>query len=152
MLLFKHYHVQPILKKIKIATRRMGHKRWKINSVHEAKTDYTAEGRFGKIKVTEEPYQQKLSMMTPKDAQAEGGYTIHDCCKEKNIDRIYVRTICKKCKHAKTCFQIVWVNINGVWNPDITPWVVWFELVEEVSQQQPVHPTSRLRYYNTTFI
>jgi len=149
MILFKPYHVQPILKGTKIETRRMGHKRWRKSSIHEAKTDYSGNSRFARIRIKEEPFQQELKLMTNTDAKAEGLYTIHDTCKSKHIDKAYIRTFCKRCNHVNTCYQVVWVNINGSWKPDTKPWVVKFELIEKIVYK-PV--STMLRIYNTEFV
>ncbi|HWQ96032.1 MAG TPA: hypothetical protein VN368_01545 [Candidatus Methylomirabilis sp.] len=131
MILFKPEFVPKILNGEKTETRRYGVKRWGNGSVHQAKTNFSEGGGFAKIKIIKEPYQQELKTMQDTDAKAEGGFTIHESCKSKMIDKIYARMACRKCSHNGTCFQFVWLKMNGAWKPDNKPWVVTFETVKE---------------------
>lgn len=115
----------------KTQTRRFGAKRWMLNAIHQAKTTYAEDGIFAKLRIVKEPFQQELGKMTQSDAMCEGGFTIHDKCKTKAIDKIYARMACKKCQHSETCFQLMWVRINGTWRPRDKPWVVEFEKLKD---------------------
>ena len=105
MILFHPEHVQPILDGIKIKTRRLGKKRWKVNSVHKAKTEMISKDYFAQLRVLT-LHQEPLGAMTEKDAWDEGGYTLGG-------------------------YKEVWENINGAgsWDPDRVVWVVQFERV-----------------------
>lgn len=105
MILFQPEHVQPILDDIKIKTRRLGSCRWKVNSIHKAKTVMISRDYFALLRILT-IYQEPLGSMTEKDALEEGGYTLEGYKKE-------------------------WEKINGLnsWNPDLVVWVVQFERV-----------------------
>jgi len=126
MILFKPYHVNSILHGLKTCTRRLGFKRWNVGSIHEAKTKYTSDSCFAHLRIFK-VYQQQLKFMTINDANAEGGYTIHDC-KITPVNKETLQT-CQSCSHYKTCFQVVWTKINGSWNPEEHVWVIYFECV-----------------------
>ena len=128
MILFKQFHVPLILNGTKTVTRRAGLKRWNKDAVHEAKTSYTSEP-FARLRIMDEPYKEKLSSLTPQEAKAEGGYTVHERCLNKTMDKLFLRTFCNNCHNSDDCFQKVWININGNWNPNDTPWVVRFKVL-----------------------
>lgn len=134
MIFFKPILIPLILDNIKTVTRRVGHNRWNKGAIHQARTSYNTSP-FALLRITSEPFIQHLRDMTPSDAYAEGGYTLHNCI-AKTIDKIYVRAICNNCAHASTCFQKLWVSINDKWNPDEPVWVVNFELVKPKSHTE----------------
>lgn len=105
MILFHPEHVQPILTNLKIKTRRLGEKRWKVNSVHKAKIAMISKDYFALLRVLT-LHQEPLGAMTETDAREEGGYTLERYKEE-------------------------WERINGdgSWDPDLVVWVVQFERV-----------------------
>lgn len=105
MILFKPEHVQPILDDLKIKTRRIGKKRWNVNSVHRAKTEMMSKDYFALLRILT-LHREPLGAMTEKDAWDEGGYTLSGYKEE-------------------------WEKINGKgsWDPDLVVWVVQFERV-----------------------
>ncbi len=143
MILFKKYHVKPILCGLKICTRRSGLKRWNKGSIHEAKINYNSDSCFASLKIIGEPYREKLSLITSVSANHEGGYTIHEC-KDKFMNKKMVKDICSKCHNHDTCFQIVWVEINGEWNPEDVAWVVYFKCLTKANDVLPMANTVAL--------
>lgn len=105
MILFQTEHVQPTLDGIKIKTRRLGSCRWKVNSIHKAKTAMVSRDYFALLRILT-IHREPLGAMTEKDAQEEGGYTLEGYKKE-------------------------WEKINGLnsWDPGLVVWVVQFERV-----------------------
>lgn len=105
MILFHPEHVQPILDDLKIKTRRLGKKRWKVDRVHKAKTEMISKDYFALLSILT-LHQEPLGAMTEKDAWDEGGYTLEGYKEE-------------------------WEKINGLgsWDPDLVVWVVQFERV-----------------------
>lgn len=105
MILFHPEHVQPILDGIKIKTRRLGKKRWKVNSVHKAKTFMISQDYFALLRILT-LHREPLGAMTEKDAWDEGGYTLSG-------------------------YKDEWEKINGAgsWDPVVMVWVVQFERV-----------------------
>lgn len=78
MLLFKPYHVWPIINKVKRHTRREWDKRRVLSgSMQQCKTQMiTQKDDYFAMVYIEEVYKQPLGDMTEVDAQAEGGYTL----------------------------------------------------------------------------
>lgn len=110
MLLFKPYHVVPILNGSKVATRRV----WKRRRVCEqsfqkAKLKMMSKEFFALLYV-HEVFQQPLGEMTEFDAQEEGGYTLAQ-------------------------FKTIWEEINGPWDDSLVVWVVKFELEKEIRRE-----------------
>jgi hypothetical protein len=107
MILFRPEHIQPILAGIKTKTRRMGKRRWKIGSIHRAKTVMLSRDYFALLRILT-VHQELLGGMTEKDAWDEGGYTLENYKEE-------------------------WEKINGkgTWNPDLVVWVVGFKRILE---------------------
>ncbi len=105
MILFRPYHVQPILDDLKVKTRRLGKRRWNVESVHKAKTAMIKKDYFALLRILT-LHREPLGAMTEKDAWEEGGYTLSGYRKE-------------------------WENINGhgSWDPELVVWVVQFERV-----------------------
>lgn len=105
MILFQSEHVQPIHEGIKIKTRRLGSCRWKIGSVHKAKTAMIRRDYFALLRILT-LHQEPLGAMTEKDAWDEGGYTLSG-------------------------YRNEWEKINGrgSWDPGLVVWVVQFEQV-----------------------
>ena len=105
MILFHPEHVQPILDDLKVKTRRLGKKRWNVNSVHQAKTAMISRDYFALLRILT-LHREPLGAMTEKDAWDEGGYTLEGYRKE-------------------------WEKINGdgSWDPELLVWVVQFERV-----------------------
>lgn len=86
-------------------TRRVGKKRWNVGAIHQVKTGFRKDDRFGSVKildVTREP----LCMITEEDARAEG----YDSVRE---------------------YREIFRKIYGMWKPGLNVWVVDFELVED---------------------
>lgn len=114
MILFHPEHVQPILSDLKVKTRRLGGKRWNVNSVHRAKTAMLSKDYFSLLRILT-LHREPLGAMTEKDAWDEGGYTLSGYKEE-------------------------WEKINGQgsWDPGLVVWVVQFERVfnlEEICKQ-----------------
>ena len=105
MILFHPEHVQPIFDDLKIKTRRLGKKRWIMESVHKAKTAMISKDYFALLRILT-LHREPLGAMTEKDAWEEGGYTLPGYKKE-------------------------WEKINGdgSWDPELLVWVVQFERV-----------------------
>lgn len=104
MILFKKEHVDPILKGRKTQTRRTGRKRWKVGAVRQAKTDYSNESEFAKIRILS-VHQEQLGDITEDDAVAEG---------------------CNSIEEYKAVFQ----DIYGHWDENSLVWVIDFERVD----------------------
>ncbi len=105
MLLFKTYHVEPILSGKKTQTRRAWkNPRAKVGSVHLAKTEMLAGTHFAKVKILR-VWKERLGDISPEDAQAEGGYTQRQ-------------------------FAEIFEAINGSYDPDLEITAVEFEVVE----------------------
>jgi len=72
VILFKPEHVAPILAGRKTQTRRLvGKRRWKVGTVHLAKTGYRRDQTFARIRITT-VRQERLGDITETDAIAEG--------------------------------------------------------------------------------
>lgn len=110
MILFQPEHVQPIIDGIKIKTRRPGKKRWRVESVHKAKTEMISRDYFALLRILT-LHQEPLGAMTEKDAQEEGGYTLEGYKKE-------------------------WEDIHGPcsWDTELVVWVVQFERVYSLDE------------------
>lgn len=104
-ILFHPEHVRPILDDLKIKTRRLGKKRWKVNSVHKAKTAMISKEYFALLRILT-LHQEPLGAITETDAWDEGGYTLEG-------------------------YYAEWERINGKgsWDPELVVWVVQFERV-----------------------
>ncbi len=100
--------MQPVLDGIKIKTRRPGKKRWRVESVHKAKTAMISTDYFALLRILT-LHQEPLGAMTEKDAHEEGGYTLEGYKKE-------------------------WEKINGSWDPGRVVWVVQFERVYNLDE------------------
>lgn len=105
MILFKPMFVGPILAGTKTQTRRTGSKRWKIGSIHQAKTSYAKDAVFAKLRIVA-IRQEKLGEMTEADAVAEGFSCV-------------------------MAFQNAFRSMYGTWDADQLVWVIDFELVKE---------------------
>lgn len=106
MILFHPEHVQPIHDDLKVKTRRLGKKRWNVNSVHQAKTAMISKDYFALLRILT-VHQEPLGAMTEKDAWDEGGYTLSGYKEE-------------------------WEKINGKgsWDPGLVVWVVQFAAID----------------------
>jgi uncharacterized protein YqfB (UPF0267 family) len=103
LLLFKDWHIQPILRGEKTQTRRVWKApRAKVGSVHLAKTQMLSEYYFAKLRILKVE-KQRLGDISEEDAMKEGGYTLSE-------------------------FKNIWIQINGDWNPDLEVYVVEFKL------------------------
>lgn len=103
MILFKDWHINPILRGEKNQTRRIWKKpRAKVGSVHLAKTQMLSTYYFAKLLITG-IRKEKLCQITPEDAMKEGGYSVEE-------------------------FVDIWNQINGKWSPDLEVTVIDFEL------------------------
>jgi len=102
MILFKPEHVPMILNHTKTQTRRKGKRRWKVGSVHQAKTNFKKDSTFASVlilAVREEP----LGAITEAGAKAEGYNSVAE-------------------------YQEVFKKIYGAWEPDEEVHVVDFEV------------------------
>jgi hypothetical protein len=110
MILFKPEHVPMILNHTKTQTRRKGKRRWKVGSVHQAKTNFKKDSAFANLRilaVREEP----LGCITTEDAKAEGYNSIAE-------------------------YQQVYKRIYGTWEPEEEVHVVDFELEKALEVQK----------------
>lgn len=104
MILFHPEHVQPILTGMKIKTRRLGERRWNVNSVHKAKIAMISRDYFALLRILT-IHREPLGAMTEQYAWDEGGYTLSGYKEE-------------------------WEKINhSPWDPELVVWVVQFERV-----------------------
>lgn len=109
MILFKKYHVAPIISGVKTQTRRLGAGRWKIGATHQAKINYYKSGCFALIQILE-VHSERLGAISPEDALAEGYPTVE-------------------------AYLAAFKEINKVKDPAYLDWVVWvvkFRLVTAV--------------------
>jgi len=74
MILFKRYHVYPLITGVKTYTRRFWKYPRRVGSIHKCQHDFT-DFFFGTITITD-VCVQPLGMMTEEDAYNEGGYTL----------------------------------------------------------------------------
>lgn len=106
MMLFKDKHIKDIKEGRKTVTRRC----WKRKMAKQGGIYPMQQRMFqpksecpGFIRVTEEPFKQRLGDMTEADAQMEGGYSLAE-------------------------FKRLWKKYSGEeWNPDLEVWVVPLE-------------------------
>jgi hypothetical protein len=127
-MLFKPYHIWPIIAGVKTQTRRVWtRRRARPGSVHLAHTKFLAPkiDAFATLLI-KDIYSQPLGDMTEEDAWAEGGYTL------------------------KT-FRKGWPLINGSWDPDQIVWVVRFESTQKCGPfwaaiGSPYHHLSKISY------
>jgi len=125
MLLFKTEHREPILYGLKTQTRRQGKKRWKVGSIHQAKTGFRRDDRFADLKILA-VRQERLDKITEADANAEGYDTIEDY--KEVYRRIYGQW---------DGYALVWViDFEMVW-PDPKPYRDIIESMREASQADP---------------
>lgn len=104
MLLFKEYHIVPILTGKKTVTRRIWkRKRVKLDAIHLAKTKMLSKQYFAKLKIAGW-YVQRLGDMKEAEANTEGYETVED-------------------------FKKAWEDIHGEWDADIDVYVVYFDNV-----------------------
>ncbi len=104
MILFKRFHVFPILIGLKTQTRRTWAKaRVKVGSTQLAKTEMISKAYFARLKIIA-VYQERLGDMTEQDAYDEGGYTLED-------------------------YKQVFEKINGFWDDNQTVYVIKFEVI-----------------------
>jgi hypothetical protein len=103
MILFKEWHIQPILRGHKTQTRRVWDKpRARVGAVHLAKTQMLSTDYFAKLLITG-IRKEKLCQITPEDSMKEGGYSVPE-------------------------FIDIWKQINDKWDPDLEVTVIDFEL------------------------
>lgn len=107
MILFKSYHIKPILRGRKTQTRRVWKRqRAKIGSIHKVKTAMLSKDYHCKIRILD-VHQERLGDISADDVYAEGYPSI-----DEYID--------------------AWIDINGSFDPDLVVYVVTFELVDEI--------------------
>lgn len=105
MILFKPEHVAPILTGAKTQTRRLGKRRWRHDSIHQARTALFGEP-FARLRILE-VRQERLRTISLDDAVAEG-YT------------------------GPGTFLHAFYRINGMaFDADPLVWVVTFEVVTQ---------------------
>ena len=106
MLLFKEYHVKPILEDRKKETRRnWKRKRCNVGALHQAKTKMLSKEHFAKLLI-KNVWQEKLGDISEESADLEGGYTQKE-------------------------YRVIWKDINGWYDPDKVLWAVRFDRVIE---------------------
>jgi hypothetical protein len=71
VLLFRPEYVAPILAGTKTQTRRLGPRRWKVGSVHQARTNMNRDSTFALLTITG-VRSQRVSAISVTDARAEG--------------------------------------------------------------------------------
>lgn len=108
MILFKKEHVSMILSGRKTQTRRIGEKRWNIGAIHQVKTGFRKDDRFGAVRILWVK-REKLGDMNNADAREEGYDSYED----------YMRKF---------------KEIYGTCNPNIAVWAIGFELVKDDSR------------------
>jgi hypothetical protein len=106
VILFKPEHVGPILRREKIQTRRIGKRRWRVGSIHQAKINFKKGSKtFAhlRIKVVR---KEPLGCISEEDARKEGYPSVE-------------------------AYKEVFKRIYKKWDPDLLVWVVDFEVVGE---------------------
>lgn len=104
MILFKDYHIKPILRGRKTQTRRAWKRqRVKIGSIQKVKTHVLSTEYHCKIRILE-VHQERLGDISADDVYAEGYSSL-----DEYVD--------------------AWIEINGFFNPDQIVYVVTFEFV-----------------------
>lgn len=103
MILFKPEHVDPIKKDIKTQTRRLGKLRWKVGSIHQAKTSFKKDSTFAHLLI-KALRKEPLGDITEADAKAEGYNNVAE-------------------------YQEAFKLIYGRWVPDLSVWVIDFKRV-----------------------
>lgn len=119
MILFKPMFVGPILAGTKTQTRRTGRKRWKVGSIHQAKTCYKKDSVFASLKVLA-IRQEALGDITEADAIAEGYLNVE-------------------------AYQEVFRRIYGTWDAAMPVWVIDFEKVKESDEEVIQKIENRIR-------
>ncbi|MFA4834944.1 MAG: ASCH domain-containing protein [Dehalococcoidia bacterium] len=104
MILFKPEHVPMILDDTKTQTRRKGKRRWKVGSVHQAKTNFKKDSTFASVRILA-VREELLGCITTEDAKAEGYNSIAE-------------------------YKEVFIKIYGQWTPEEVIHVVDFERTE----------------------
>ncbi|MBE0448774.1 MAG: ASCH domain-containing protein [Actinobacteria bacterium] len=104
MILFKPEHKDMILAGKKTQTRRVGKKRWKVGSIHQARLNYYSEP-FARLKITG-VRRELLGWITNEDAEKEG----YSCIAE---------------------YKQVFRRIYGFWDDMQEVWVIDFEVVKD---------------------
>lgn len=109
MILFKDYHIKPILRGRKTQTRRLWPKgpRAKVGAVHLVKTELFSKEHHCKIKILD-VHQERLGDISADDVYAEGYSSI-----DEYVD--------------------AWIEINGSFDPDQLVYVVAFEVLAEAT-------------------
>lgn len=103
-MLFKPEHIEMIKKGEKTQTRRNWKKRMaKKDGIYKVKTQMLSKEYHCKIKVTKDPYKQRLGDINTYDALEEGGYTLNE-------------------------YKEIWESINGSWDDEMEVDVIEFEL------------------------
>lgn len=106
MILFKPEHVAPIIQGRKTQTRRIGKRRWRIGSIHQAKLNFSKGSRpFAKLRILA-VRQERLGDISEEDAKAEGYSSIE-------------------------AYKEVFGRIYGWWDPDVLVWVIDFEVMPD---------------------
>lgn len=108
MILFKDYHVKPILRGRKTQTRRVWKKqRAKVGSIHKVKTMMLSKDYHCKIKILD-VRQERLGDISADDVWAEGYPSL-----DEYVD--------------------AWIEINGSFDPDLVVYVVTFAVLAEAT-------------------
>ena len=108
MILFKPEHVPMILEGRKAQTRRLGKRRWKVGSTHQAKTTLFGKA-FAQLRVTG-VRQQRLCDISDEDVKCEGYLT-----------------------RADYYDAFVLINRLGTYTLGELVWVIDFELVKDAA-------------------
>jgi hypothetical protein len=105
LILFKPYHVKPILEGVKTETRRLWkYPRVRVGRTYEAKTELFGKP-FAVIEVLA-LWKERLGDISPESIRAEGYSSLEE-------------------------FKRAWIDINGEWNPDAEVWAVRFRVVQK---------------------
>jgi len=108
LILFRDYHIKPILRGRKTQTRRIWKRqRVKVGAVHKVKTVMLSKDYHCKIKILD-VHQERLGDISADDVYAEGYSSI-----DEYVD--------------------AWIDINGSFDPDQLVYVVTFEVVPEAT-------------------
>lgn len=102
MILLKQEHVKVILSGRKTQTRRRGKCRWRIGSIHLAKTNFKKDSVFAALKILS-VRQERLGNISEADAVAEGYSSIKE-------------------------YLDVFRQIYDLFDPDEIVWIIDFEV------------------------
>lgn len=106
MILFKPKHIELILSGRKTQTRRTGKCRWRVGSIHQAKTNFKKGSKpFAFLRIVS-VRQERLGDITEEDAKKEGYPSVE-------------------------AYKEVFKEIYGRWDDDMMIWVIDFEVASQ---------------------